>query len=328
VSAAASGPPSAASAALRLTVFVTAVVLVTTRVGLVVHELVGHGGAANAVGAGVDEVRLFWFAGGWIQYSRATPWSLGDVLVVQLAGIAIELVVGLALVGWGGRRTGWTRVALVGAGLGWVIHAGAYLAIGTWHGFGDGTVLHKALGDAKAAVAIPAGVLCVVAAYLGARALAPPLAAVVPSASRAGRLLVVAAALGLAGGVNAGLSRLELVIRGDTVYGAIMKPERDRAIERELAAWLAAQRERGLPVDPEAAARAERRIARAHPSFPFAAVLGVATPPGATAGAVRRRTRADAALDPPLARPILARVTFAALAAIALVGVVDAIFPV
>src|SRR5688500_17445988 len=87
-------------ATLRLAGLAAAVAVVTSRLGLVVHELVGHGLAANATGAGVEDVQLFWFAGGWIRYARDTPWDLGEALVVQLGGIGLQLVGGALAVWW------------------------------------------------------------------------------------------------------------------------------------------------------------------------------------------------------------------------------------
>lgn len=314
-------------AALRLIAFVAAVALATTRIGLVVHELVGHGGAANAVGAGVDEVRLFWFAGGWIHYSREVEWTLRDALIVQLAGIAVELVVGAVAVAWARRRTDWLGAAVTGAGAGWMIHAGAYLAIGTWHGFGDGILLHQALGTAKAAVAIPVGALCVATAYLAARALTARFAATVPLPTRAGRLAVVAAAVAIAGGTVAGAARAELAIRADDTYGEIMKPERDREIDQELAAWLAAQRARGVTTD-RAAVEAERHALDAThgQTFPFNLVLIIAIAAAAIAGAARSRIRADRP-PPALATRTVGLAGLAAAIALGLVVLAGAIFP-
>jgi hypothetical protein len=321
VSGAAPGLPT-----LRLVAFAAAVALATTRIGLVVHELIGHGGVANAVGAGVDEIKLFWFAGGWIHYSRDVEWTLRDGLIVQLGGIAIELVVGALAVLWGRRRRGWLGIAVTGAGAGWMIHAGAYLAIGTWHGFGDGVLLHRALGGAKAAVAIPAGVLCVVAAYLATRALTAPFESAVPVASRAGRLALVAAAIALAGGIHAGLARAELAVRADETYGSIMRHERERAIDRELAAWLAEQRARGAGTDRAAIDARRRALDAAHRTFPFGVVLVIAIISAGVAGAARSRVRAEGP-PPPLDRRTLLAAAAAAAIALALVMGAGAIFP-
>ena len=305
--------------------FATLVALATTRVGLVVHELGGHGGAATALGAEVDDVRLFWFAGGWIHYGRGTAWTLPASVTVQLAGIAIQLVLGTILVAVGSRRDGWLRIALIGAGAGWLVHGAAYLAIGSWHGYGDGLLVHRALGDAKAAVAIPAGALAVAVAFLAARALAGPLAASVPARRRAHRLAAVAIAVATAGGIHAGLARAELAIRADPTYGAIMRHERDRAIDRELAAWLAAQRAHG-PVDPQALAAERDALERAHRTFPFGPILIVAIAAAGVAGAVVRRAAAPRPVRALTVRTLSVAAIAAALA-LALVVAAAAAFP-
>jgi hypothetical protein len=310
---------------LRLIAFIAAVSLATTRVGLVVHELIGHGGTANLVGAGVEDIRLFWFAGGWIQYGRDAEWTLRDALIVQLGGIAIELAVGAVALAWGRRRGGWLGLALTGAGAGWVIHAGAYLAIGTWHGFGDGVLLHRALGSAKAAVAIPAGAICVATAYVATRALTGRFEAVVPVASRAGRLAIVAAAVAVAGGVHAGLARAELALRHDATYSGIMRHEREREIDRELAAWLAEQRARGAEADRASIAKHRRELDAAHRTFPFGVVLVIAIAGAGIAGAAR--SRRPARDPPPLDRRVLIAAGAAAAIALALVVGAGAVFP-
>src|SRR5687767_7376990 len=81
---------------LRLAGLLAAVALATSRLGLLVHELLGHGGVAVAAGGEVIEVRLFWFAGGWIRYTL--PAHSPAWLAVWMGGIAIELVIGIALV--------------------------------------------------------------------------------------------------------------------------------------------------------------------------------------------------------------------------------------
>src|SRR5690242_15218666 len=101
------GEPRLLAATARLSLFALGVALVTSRVGLVLHEVVGHGVAAMAYGAEIREVHLYATAGGWISYDRDAPWTWTGALVVQLAGIAVELVLAAvaALVArWAARR--------------------------------------------------------------------------------------------------------------------------------------------------------------------------------------------------------------------------------
>ncbi|MBZ0238151.1 MAG: hypothetical protein K8M05_37925, partial [Deltaproteobacteria bacterium] len=163
------------TSAARLGLFALGVALVTSRVGLVAHELVGHGGAAKVYDAEIREVHLYYTAGGWIGYDRGTPWTWTEAIVVSLAGIAVELVMAaLAAAGaWLAARRGRTAlgVALGGAALGLFVHAGFYLAAGVYHGVGDGTLVHRKLGEARGWVSWPAALLLVAVTYAGARRL-------------------------------------------------------------------------------------------------------------------------------------------------------------
>src|SRR5206468_9206101 len=99
----------------------------------------------------------------------------------------------------------------VGGGVG--LQAGWYFATGAWHGYGDGALVHQALGDARYPVAIAAGLVVAGMAFFVARLVFAALA-------RDG-LANLVVALVLATGVQAGLAFGELAIRGDSTYGAI-----------------------------------------------------------------------------------------------------------
>lgn len=301
---------------LRLAGLLAGLALATSRIGLIGHELVGHGGAALAVGARVSDVQLFWFAGGWIRYQLAEP-TLPAMLAIALAGIALELVAGLAL--WlavRGDRLGRRLVRGIGAAL--VVHATWYLATGAFHGFGDGLVLYRALGSARTAVAIAAGIVTCGAAYLAAKAVLGVLAATLPGTGRA-RVLGVLTAAVLAGGLHAGLAAGELAIRRDATYQATMAPERERVIARELGAWQREQAARGAETDAEARRAQRLRLEAKHRTFPFVWLLAAATVAAVIAGALR----ANKISDERISRGLLAITLGVALAAICAVVVLD-----
>ena len=301
---------------LRLAGLLAGLALATSRIGLIGHELVGHGGMALAVGARVSDVQMFWFAGGWIRYQLAEP-TLPAVLAIALAGIALELVAGLAL--WlavRGDSLGRRLVRGIGAAL--VVHATWYLATGAFHGFGDGLVLYRALGDARTVVAIVAGVVTCGAAYLAAKRVLGVLAATLPGMGRA-RVLGVLVAAVLAGGLHGGLAAGELAIRRDATYKATMAPERERVIARELQAWQRERAARGAEIDA-AERRAQRlRLEAKHETFPFVWLLAIATIAAVIAGALR----ADRIADQRIGRRLLAITLGVALAAIVAVVVLD-----
>lgn len=183
-------------AAARLTLLLACLGLAISRVGLVAHEVFGHGGAAVAFGGRVLEVTFFWFAGGWIRYSTPALDERG-ALLIQLGGILTELGLGLAACLYArlavlarqrrqARRGGsapppsYPLTALELGGLLFIAHGLWYAATGTWHGFGDGARLHALLGEARYPVALLLGaLLCATAAGAArrlARAFAPSFA--------------------------------------------------------------------------------------------------------------------------------------------------------
>jgi hypothetical protein len=270
----------------RLAALLGAFALATSRIGLIGHELVGHGGLALACGANITNVELFWFAGGWIRYWLADG-SPAAAIAIAMGGIAVELVAGVTLAAWV-RGPSLGRRLVRATGLVLIVHATWYLATGAFHGFGDGEVLFRALGDWRVLVAVPAGIVTCIAAYAAARSVFGVLVATLPGSRRA-RIAGVIVAMTMAGGVHAGLAAAELAIRRDATYTAVMQSERDRRIAFELAKWQREHRDR-----PGDDARAERRrLERVHRSFPFVWLLAAATAVCLCAGAWRPRAVPD-----------------------------------
>jgi len=277
---------TASGEVLRLAALLACVALATSRLGLLAHELVGHGGTALVLGAHVTEVRLFWFAGGWIHYQLASG-SIAALLAIAMGGIAVELACGGALaIAARGRSPGRRIARGVGAAL--VLHGSWYLATGAWSGFGDGLLLYRVLGAVRYPVVIAAGAVTCTAAYAGARAAFGALAATVHRHRVVGTCVAVA----LAAGLHAGLAIGELRVRRDAAYREVMQPERERIVARDLDAWTRAQ---GAAVTPQAVASERARLEDVHRTFPFAWVLGACAALAAAMGA-RRSTPGDGEL--------------------------------
>jgi len=252
---------------IRLTGLLLAIALATSRLGLLAHELVGHGGTALACGGQISEVQLFWFAGGWIRYHFTTPPSVAAQLAISMGGIAVEVCAGSAL--WLGVRGDGLGLRLVrGIGTALVVHASWYLATGAWQGFGDGQLLHRVLGSARYPFAFGVGAVACTCGYFGARDIVGPLRATQATLAS----LVIAA--GLAGGLHAGLAIGETHVRHDATYSTIMQPEHDRGVDRDLARWAAYQAAHGGPTSPAQRAREHARLEQVHRTFPFAWLLG------------------------------------------------------
>jgi hypothetical protein len=270
---------------LQLAGLLACMALATSRLGLLAHELVGHGGTALAMGAHVTDVRLFWFAGGWIRYDGVT--TVPAALAIAMGGIAVELVCGTAMALLA-RGDSLGRRLVRGAGAALVLHGSWYLATGAWHGYGDGVLLARELGAVRYPVAIAAGLVMCAAGFAGARAVFGALRATVPG------LPALAVALVLAAGVNVALAVGEVWLRTDPTYVEIMKPEKERLVERDLARWAEYQRMHGGDLSQDAQRVERTRLEREHRTFPFAWILGVCAAVAAVVGAVRARPAGDA----------------------------------
>jgi hypothetical protein len=311
---------------LRLTALLAGTSLALSRIGLILHELGGHGGMALALGGTVTGAHLFWFAGGWIRYDVPALTPARDV-AIALGGIAIETLLGLALwLGLGVRggqhaRIGRRILGTLGAAL--LVHAMFYLATGTWHGYGDGRAIHELAGGARIPIAVAAGLAACAAGFAAARHLFGALIQAVPGRGLAGTL----AAIAVAAAVNVALDVGELRLRRDATYAVTMQPEGERLAARELARWQRAQP--GPVSDAERRAR-ERELARRHRDFPFVWLLAAALGGAIVAGAVRsprplRGAPPDAG-DVPVPRRLVAIACAAAVISTAAVIAIDAAF--
>lgn len=305
---------SALRALLPLAALTFVVALATSRFGLVVHEFAGHGGTAVALGGHLDAVHLYWFGGGWIQYHG--DFGTASWVAIAMGGIAVEWAAAavLAVVAW--KRTGLARVVLAGAATGFAIHGGMYLAVGTYYGSGDGTLIHALLGSWRPIVWAPAAAICVAAAWLGVRAVVPELRA---HATVRGQLGVIGMALVLGGAAHVVLMRAELAMRADATYVAIMKTDNQRKVDADVAAVAAAHPD----LTQEQLDQARKTSEQQHQEpFPFTVVLIAAIGVSGILAAYRS-PRADA--PTPLAWRSVAGPALVALAGIVLVVLIDAV---
>jgi hypothetical protein len=306
-------------AVLRLASVLAGIGLTTSRLGLIVHELGGHGATAVAFGGEITDFRLFWFAGGWIRYDFTDP-TREALVTISLGGIAIEAVIGSVL--WLAiRKDGLAQRLIRGVGAALVIHAAWYFATGTWHGYGDGLPAYKALGDCRYPAAIAGGLIACGAAFVAARLVLGALAALVPGRRRA-QLVGVVVAVGLATGAQAGLAIGEIMVRGDNTYGAIMRPERERLIAREYAAWQRDQKAHDIVISDADREAELRKLAAKHREPPFMPILLGLLGVSVSLGAWRARPAPDGTLT----RRLQLRIAMLALGSVATVIAIDFVF--
>jgi hypothetical protein len=126
-----------------------AIMILTSRLALVVHEVGGHAVPAKLLGSRRLEIRLSPLGGGFVSPDfpiRPSPLGLG---VFDLGGIALNLLTGAAA--WLGarrlKRRGLSYVALLFLGVGSIAGALVYLCSGLYYGSGDPVGLSPATED-------------------------------------------------------------------------------------------------------------------------------------------------------------------------------------
>lgn len=167
---------------LRLSALLFLLGLTVSRIGLLLHELAGHGGVAALFGCRLTGLRLFLFGGGYVEYD-CPPLDLGAGLAIDLGGIALELGLGTVPVLLARGRPGLLPLLAALAGGLFVLHGLFYLVTGVYDGAGDGRQLHQRLGAARPAFVALAGMALVALTLTTTRALAERLAAAVPARS-------------------------------------------------------------------------------------------------------------------------------------------------
>lgn len=279
----------------RLSLLFSLAGLMASRIGLLVHEFLGHGGMASVLGGELPHWRLFLFGGGWIQYQRDPWYTPGQELAIALAGVGCETIVAALL--WliayrlGALARGMLRIAAL---LLWA-HVCVYIATGTHYGFGDGMILHTllALGWRLLLVLVLCLIMASMAYGLAKQGLI--LGATLEIGGGVRRLAWTSLAILVAAGLHAGLYYGErALIDTDQTYEALMQ----REVERRAAQYeasLAAQRELvGQPWSEKQAETARVRYVEEHepwPLRPVLLVLGLLA--GAFGGWRFRRTETD-----------------------------------
>lgn len=306
--------------ALRLGALFALIALTTSRLTLVVHELVGHGVMAELVGGDAERVQLFWFAGGFVEMSLPDDVSRAGRYAVFLGGVILELIAGAIalLLASRLRRDSIARLAVLAFGAINLIHAGFYLAAGTHHGYGDGRILHATLGAGRPFLVAGIAIVLCTGAFVLARRLLALVWQRLPG-PRWHALAAVAGAIAIAAAVHAALAFGELAVRRDRTYAAVMQTESSRAVEREVADRLREQPR----IDPAELERLRRDLDARHRQLPVRTLLLIAVALSILAAAVTARPPAEPAA--PLTTRALRAPTLACAGAVGLVIALSAL---
>lgn len=245
--------------------------LITSRAVLLIHEFAGHAGAALLVGADVTDHRLFLFGGGWVRYAVAGSFSTGEEVFVSLAGVGLELVVGVIALAWSRCRAPGSASRIAGIAVAGIVlvHVGFYLATGTHHGFGDGRVLHRILGPARAPAIALFGSFAVGAGLWLGVALGRNAGESLGTRTRLGRVAAISAAALLATAAHAGLTLGERAVVADSTYAEIMRSESHRSARADVSFEAARRRAEGRPMSEDEAIRRMRDLESERRRFPL-----------------------------------------------------------
>lgn len=292
----------------RLTALAFLIGLVSTRVGLVVHELAGHALPAAMIGSDVTGYHLFWFGGGYVSYARAEPFSLAEGLFVSLAGLGLELIIGGLCLWWARRleRGSVAQLVILGFGTGHLLHALHYLAGGSFHGYGDPWLLYRELTGARVYVAGGLAVVLCGLAFVLARAIAgrlrEQLGAHRPMVQRA----IVVGAVATAGLLHATLAFGEQALTPNRTYAATFKSVSQRKVEVGVKRYQRiVTRRRGSAPSKAELARVRRALKKQHATFPFMPVMSLCLVIAVIGGVIAARPRAAPEPDGATALPSL-----------------------
>ncbi len=258
----------------RLSLVFSIAGLLASRIGLLVHEFIGHGGMAYALGGKVPQWRLFYFGGGWIQYKRNPWYSTEQEIAIALAGCGSELIVAALLWALSTRIEGVPRAMAQIVAMLLCAHSCVYLSTGIHYGYGDGLKLYGLLAPAiRHLIVVGLSLTMAFLAYaLAKRALL--LAALLELGSGMRRIALAGAAVLIATLVHGSLYYGErLVIDPDQSYEAMMQREVDRRAAKYAALLAKQERRAGQAWSARQEESAKQAYVEKHQPWPLRPVL-------------------------------------------------------
>jgi hypothetical protein len=223
-------------------VFFFAWIFVVHGVGLVLHEVGGHGLAMTIVGCGFEGFNLTYFGHGFVRPTRCFPPLLDrNVAIIAWAGLAVTLSVGVVALAFL-RRAGLTplaRLLLALFATHFLVSDLAYATSGGYYEVRDPALTAVILESHGLHVLawLPPLVLYAAAALYGARAIVDAFREHFGSRTRLHTLKQMAATLGAAELLYLVANRIESAIRPDTLPGIEVAAEQRWAFF-QAAPWI------------------------------------------------------------------------------------------
>jgi hypothetical protein len=155
---------------IKVVIICTISGLLISRISLLAHEFLGHGSAALLDGTSISGYFLYFFGGGFIQYSPHET-SLTNALLSFTAGWIVQLILGgicliLAQMKWVNNTA---RFFLYSTALLNIVHAFFYTANSIYYGYGDGYIIYKYLYQYRLPLVISASIAMTISCFMISR---------------------------------------------------------------------------------------------------------------------------------------------------------------
>lgn len=207
-------------------------------VGLVLHEVGGHGLAETILACGIGRINLTYFGHGWAHAAPCTHWTWTTLAIVHWAGIAVTVSAGAVAMAFQ-RRAGLaplTRLLLALLATAFLLGQLNYATSGGFYEVGDPQLTAVSLQTHGLFVLawFPPLVLFAAAALYGARAIVDAFREHFGSRTRLDTLKQMVATLGAAGLLYFVAFSIEAASRTDVTRGLAFEAEQRAAIVDEV----------------------------------------------------------------------------------------------
>lgn len=238
------------------------------RLGLLLHEFIGHGLLAKILQLEIRGWHLFLFGGGRISYAGESS-PLASFLISS-GGVVVELLAGVLLLGLGCWKSLSLHLRRLSSCLSVVliIHALFYLQDSLWYRYGDGQHIiqlsHWTNGISEAGIALL--ILLLLSTHLLFRSHARPLIIWIQRNENASLNITFILAVLCAILLHGTLTYTEERWFHDQSYTQIMKKAHDKKVEDALHKY---KQDPTLPQDKESIEKVRKQLEKKHAPFPI-----------------------------------------------------------
>jgi len=195
---------------LLFNLFLLSTLVLSTRLATFLHEVLGHGLTAAALGAEVNGIRLSLFGGGNAYYQFEGGPARAGAFAVSFGGILVNLITGLVSILLSGRaETGRGRAVYLSLfGMVSLLGGLVYTCLGFYYGVGDPEAWMSESSATAEWLWAPCLALLPVASFFGVKAFFRSIQPWFSAVRFTEKVLVLLLTLGITGSIYAGLYRI------------------------------------------------------------------------------------------------------------------------